>query len=212
VWFLLFYVQVERGFDSIVLGLVLGLGVLTMPITVKTMHRFGKRNSFIGTMAFFIFVLIFLSFTPQGGQYFVLAVAIFAGLGLGAANVIPWAMVADVIEEDELKTGKRREGSFSGYLVFFRKLGTAFAIFFVTWILAISGFIEGTTGSQFIQQPESALFALRFLVGIFPAFMLIIAITIAWRYPLSRERHEEIRRELAIRRARQAESTLNAGE
>ena len=203
VWFLIFYVRVEPGFDSIILAIVLGLAFVTMPLTVRLMHRFGKRHTYIGSMSLFAVMLFFISQAPQGDKRFILIAALFAGLGYGAANVVPWALVADVVEEDELKTGKRREGVFAGYLVFFRKLATAFAIFFVTRILAISGFKGGTTGGQFIEQPESALNALRFLVGIAPALMLGLAIVIAWRYPLSRKAHEEIRRQLKVKREKQ---------
>ena len=113
-------------------------------------------------------------------------------------------MVADVVEEDELKSGKRREGIYSGYLVFFRKLATAITIFGVTWILSLTGFIESTTGTvRDIEQPESALLALRIMVGIVPAIMLIVAIIATTRYPLDRERHEDIRRQLEKRRAKQ---------
>lgn len=206
IWFLVFYVRVERGFDSLVLAVVLGLAFVTMPLTVKLMHHFGKRKTFIGAMSFYAVVLLILSQVPPGGQVFVLIAGLFAGFGYGATNVIPWAMVADVVEVDELKTGKRREGVYAGYLVFFRKLATAITIFVVTRVLAATGFRGGTTGSLvLVDQPESALQALRFLVGILPALMLVLAILAAWRYPLDRSTHEELRRQLARQRARTAE-------
>jgi GPH family glycoside/pentoside/hexuronide:cation symporter len=200
VWFLVFYVQVEKGFDNIILGTVLGLAFLTMPLTVRLMRHFGKRNIFIASMAIFGVVLIIISQVPPGGQYYVLAAAAVAGLGYGAANVVPWAIVADVVEADELKTGKRREGVYAGYLVFFRKLATAFSVFLATKVLDLAGFQEGTTGSQFIEQPESALLALRLLVGFVPAIMLALAIFFAWQYPLDRDTHQEIRRQLLEQR------------
>jgi GPH family glycoside/pentoside/hexuronide:cation symporter len=200
VWFLIFYVRVDTGFDNIILGTVLGLAFLTMPLTVRLMRHFGKRNIFIASMVLFGIVLIIISQVPPGGQYYVLAAAAVAGLGYGAANVVPWAIVADVVEADELKTGKRREGIYAGYLVFFRKLATAFSVFIATRILDLAGFQEGTTGSQFIQQPESALFALRLLVGFIPPVMLAGAIFFAWRYPLDRDTHQELRRQLLEKR------------
>jgi GPH family glycoside/pentoside/hexuronide:cation symporter len=206
VWFLVFYVGAERGFDSLVLGLVLGVAFLTMPLTVKLMRRFGKREAYMGTMAIYAVVLIIMSQVPPGGQYYVLVAGLFAGLGHGAINVIPWAMVADVVDEDELMTGKRREGIYSGYMVFLRKLATTLAILVVTQVLAASGFTGGTTGGlEEISQPESALTALRVLVGIVPAFMLILSIFVAWRYPLSREAHQALMSRLEEKRREAAE-------
>ncbi|MCI0580196.1 MAG: glycoside-pentoside-hexuronide (GPH):cation symporter [Chloroflexi bacterium] len=212
VWFLHFYVRVEPGFDSKVLAVVLGLAFVTMPLTVQAMRHYGKRNTYIGAMGFLAVVMLIISQTPPGGQNFILWAAPLAGLGYGAANVIPWAIVADVVEEDELRTGKRREGVYAGYLVFFRKLATAGSIFVVTTVLAAAGFQEGTTGSQFIEQPAGALAALRFFVGVAPAGMLVLSIAAAWRYPLNREAHEEIRRQLARRKAVREGGSGRGGE
>jgi GPH family glycoside/pentoside/hexuronide:cation symporter len=157
-------------------------------------------------MILYAFVLLIITQVPPGGQNYILVAAVFAGFGFGATNVIPWAMVADVVEEDELRTGKRREGIYAGYLVFFRKLASAVTIFIVTWVLSLVGFQSGTTGSLvLVEQPESALLALRILVGVVPAIMLVLAIATALRYPLDKATHERIRRELARRRAATAE-------
>ncbi len=199
--FMIDYVRVDPGFDNLILALVLGLAFATMPLVVKMMRRFGKRKTYMGSMGFMAVVMIIISQVPPGGQNWLIVAALFAGLGYGAANAIPWAIVADVIEEDELKTGKRREGIYYGYLVFFRKFASAFAIFVVGQVLELTGFVSSTTGSVYVEQPESALLALRFFVGVLPAIMLVISSFIAWRYPLDRERYEEIRKELEVVRA-----------
>ncbi|MGB3716743.1 MAG: MFS transporter [Candidatus Promineifilaceae bacterium] len=212
VWFLIFYIGADSAFVSLVVGLVLGVAFITMPVTVKLMHRYGKKNSFIAAMSVYAIVLFFISQAPRGGFTHVLIAALFAGFGYGATNVIPWAMVADVVEIDELKSGKRREGIYSGYLVFFRKLATALAIFGVTRILTMTDFVESTTGSlQYVEQPDSALQALRLLVGVVPAAMLVVAIIAASRYPLDRETHMNIRRQLEMRRAKQFASEQHSG-
>lgn len=198
--FLIDYVRVDPGVDNLILGIVLGLAFLTMPLVVKLMRRYGKRNTYMGSMLLMAVVLLIMSQVPPGGQNLVIVAAIFAGMGFGAANAVPWAIVADVVEADELKTGKRREGIYAGYLVFFRKLASAFAIFIVGQVLSASGFISGTTGSSYIPQPESALWALRFFVGVVPAFMLVLSVLVAWRYPLDRQQYEQIRQQLSHQR------------
>lgn len=199
--FLIDYVRVKPGFDNLLLAIVLGIAFLSMPIVVQLMRRFGKRNTYIGSMLLMAVVLLIISQVPPGGQNMMLAAAVFAGLGFGAAQAVPWAIVADVVEADELKTGKRREGVYYGYLVFFRKLVSAVAIFIVGQVLALTGFISSTTGSVYIAQPAGALWALRIFVGVIPAVMLIFAVMAAWRYPLDKESYQEIQRQLARRRA-----------
>jgi GPH family glycoside/pentoside/hexuronide:cation symporter len=200
VRFLIDYVRVSPGFDSLLLAVVLGLAFLTMPLTVRLMRRYGKRRTYIGSMGSLAIVLLIMSQVPPGGQMLVLVAGIFAGLGYGAANAVPWAIVADVIEVDELRTGTRREGVYYGYLVFFRKLASALATFAVGQVLEATGYISSQQGSAFVQQPEAALLAMRFFVGVVPAVMLFLAIVAAWRYPLDRETYNRIREELAARR------------
>jgi GPH family glycoside/pentoside/hexuronide:cation symporter len=54
--------------------------------------------------------------------------AALSGSGIAAAYLLPWAMIPDISETDELKTGERREGSFYAFASFFQKLGTGVAI------------------------------------------------------------------------------------
>ena len=90
-------------------------------------------------------------------------------------------MVADVVDVDELSSGQRREGIYTGYLVFLRKLAAALAIFTLTQVLAVTGFQGGRSGGLIvIDQPESALNALRILVGVVPAILLFLSILVAW--------------------------------
>ncbi|MDX1662785.1 MAG: glycoside-pentoside-hexuronide (GPH):cation symporter [Candidatus Promineifilaceae bacterium] len=201
VWvrFLIDYIRVTPGFDNLLLAAVLGVAVLTMPLSVFLMRRFGKRRAYIGSMIMLSLALFIISQVPPGGQNLVLLAAFVAGPGFGAAQAVPWAIVADVIESDELQTGKRREGVFYGYLAFFRKLASALAIFAVGQLLSLAGFITTTQGSVFIDQPQSAVLAMRFIVGILPGIMLSLAMIAAWRYPLDRETFNDIRRQLALR-------------
>ena len=50
--FLVDYVRVEPGFDNVLLATVLGLALITMPITVALMRRLGKRRAYMVSMAF----------------------------------------------------------------------------------------------------------------------------------------------------------------
>ncbi len=198
VWFLIYYMQLNPPFDSLVLALVLGVAFLSMPLTVRLMQRHGKGRTYIGMMIFWAAVMMVISLVPPGNVGLVMGLAALAGLGYGAANAIPWAIVADVIEEDEWNTGKRREGVYAGFLVTFRKLATAFAVgFLVPQVLKATGFLEGATTSQ----PESAVLALRVFMGLVPSLLLILSMVAARRYPLDRAAHAELRRKLEARRA-----------
>jgi GPH family glycoside/pentoside/hexuronide:cation symporter len=139
--------------------------------------------------------MLTLGFLPQQTILPTYILAATAGLGIAAAHVVPWSIIPDVIDADELATGHRREGTYYGFLVFLQKTGTAFTLALVQWVLHFSGYNPGGI------QPESALFSIRMLIGPFPAVLLVISLFLAWRYPLSRSRHSAMRTELAEKRS-----------
>lgn len=209
VRYLIDYIRVPPGFDNLVLVTVIGTAIISTPFVVRLMRWTDKRTAYLISISFMVVVLIVGSMLPQGASNLILIGAVLTGIGYGAISVIPWAIVADVVEIDELATGERREGLYAGYLVFLRKLGSAFAIFATGQLLHLTGFISSNTGSAYIEQPESALNAMRFLVTVIPAIALTIALILAWRYPLDRQSYEEVRQELEARRAEQTILTLS---
>ena len=134
-------------------------------------------------------------FSIQPGQVnLILFLAVLAGISVSAAHVLPDAIFPDVIEWDELRTGRRQEGIYYGIKNFIRKLTGAVAIFIALQVLGWFGYQTPTEGVTQFSQPESALMAIRILIGPFGALLLLSAILMAWFYPLTRERHDRIRR------------------
>jgi GPH family glycoside/pentoside/hexuronide:cation symporter len=200
VRYLIDYVRMPLGFDNLVVAMVLASALVCLPIVVWLMRRTDKRTAYLISIGFLVGVLVIGSVVPPGNPTPILIGAVLAGFGFAALSTIPWAIVADVVEADELKHGERREGLFAGYLVFLRKMASAFAIFAVGQLLAATGFISSTSGSVYIEQPAAALSAMRFLVTVVPAVALTLALILAWRFPISREAYEAIQAQLAQRR------------
>jgi GPH family glycoside/pentoside/hexuronide:cation symporter len=203
VRYLIDYVQVRPGFDNLVLATVLTASLLSIPLVLALMRRTDKRTAYLISISFMVVVLVAGAFLPPGGQNLIFVGAVLAGIGFAAMSIIPWAIVADVVDVDELQTGERREGLYTGYLVFLRKFATGVLVFGVGHLLAAAGYVSTNTGSLFIAQPQTALNAMRFLVTVIPAIALTLSLLLAWRFPLDRETHDAIRRELEERRALQ---------
>jgi glycoside/pentoside/hexuronide:cation symporter, GPH family len=70
----------------------------------------------------------------------------------------------------------------------------------VGWVLQQSGFIETVAGQPAPVQPESALWAIRWMVGPVPLVVLLLGLVLAYFYPISREVHAEILLKLAERK------------
>lgn len=196
VFFVLFAVGFEEGSGtgSIVLGVVLLAAIVFMPIVVRLSRKYGKKRTYIGAMLGWVVTMLAISLVPHGtGLTPLLIMAAIAGIGYSAANAIPWAIVADVVEEDEWNTGQRREGIYAGYLVFFRKLTAGLAVAAASWTLGVLGF-DGE-----VKSPESIL-ALRVFIGAVPAVLLACSMWAASKYPLTKEKHAELVRQLEERR------------
>ncbi|QHV00187.1 MFS transporter [Synechocystis sp. CACIAM 05] len=136
----------------------------------------------------------------QPGQVALLyTLAIFAGVGVSVAYLIPWSMIPDVVDLDELNTGKRREGVFYAFMVLLQKVGLALGLFLVGLTLEASGFIARIPGEPIPVQPDSALWAIRFAVAPLPAFFLLGGLILAIFYPITRAVHTDIRQQLQAR-------------
>jgi Na+/melibiose symporter-like transporter len=120
------------------------------------------------------------------------------GIGFAVVDVMPWSMLGEVIDEDDLATGERREGLYNGMFAFLRKLGGALGVFLVMGALDLLGYEKGP------EQTETARQAIRWMTAFAPLPFLAVGVWLARGYPLTRERHREIRDELARRAQRGA--------
>jgi GPH family glycoside/pentoside/hexuronide:cation symporter len=118
-----------------------------------------------------------------------------SGIGFGATIAIPSAMQADVIDYDELVTGKRREGHYIGLWSISKKLAAALGVGAALSILGVAGYEPKTV------QPDSVVWTLRTLYALIPSVCNVAALVIAFFYPISSTIHAEIRRSVAERHA-----------
>jgi GPH family glycoside/pentoside/hexuronide:cation symporter len=157
-------------------------------------RRVGKNRAFQVCVLWTIVVLSMVPFlqSDMPRQFFYLFI-IFAGFGAGG-YVLPLSIAADVIDYDELHSGQRREGAFFGLWTLTIKLVAAAAIAFVGVALDLIGYVPN--------QPHSAttLWGLKLLYGPIPALLFLVSLLIFLRFPLTRESHAEIQRQLQARR------------
>jgi GPH family glycoside/pentoside/hexuronide:cation symporter len=198
VYYASYYLGVPEQANYFVL-VAQGCAILFIPLWVWVARRLDKRRAFILGIASWIFVLMGLFALQPGQQAFAYLLAALAGSGIATTYVIPWSMVPDIIEFDQVSTGQRREGSYYAFASFFQKLATGAAIWGLGQVLALTGYITPSPGAEPPLQPHEAVQAIRFFMGPVPLVLLSLAILFAWRYPISRERHRALRDELAAR-------------
>lgn len=176
---------------------VQGSSLIWLLIWTRVSQRVGKKGVYYRGMIFWIAVLLGLyAVQPDWPSWIVLALGALAGVGVATAYLVPWAMLPDVIELDELETGQRREGIYYGFFVLLQKIGLALGLFAVGQMLEITGY-----NSQLAVQPSSTLLAIRLLIGPIPALILIASVVLVYRFPITKAQHEQTLAELARRRA-----------
>ncbi len=178
-----------------------GSAILFIPLIVKISQRFDKRRAFMVGSISWVVVLLGISALPSDQLVLAYVLAALAGLGIATAYVVPWSMVPDVVEYDEVRSGQRREGSYYAFASFFQKLATAAALWGMGQALAFTGYITPPLSGPLPVQPQEAVTAIRIFIGPIPAVLLFLAVLFAWKYPITRESHQATLQELAEREA-----------
>ncbi len=151
-----YFVVFALGGTTLAVSNLAGLTYAVQTVAVLLAINFALRASpalayRIAGVSFAIGVLIFLGlwWSGHGASGWIFAIpVVFAGLGRGALNYIPWATYNFMADVDEIVTGRRREGAFAGVMTFVRKMSQAIALIAVGQILQLSGFVAGATSQS----------------------------------------------------------------
>ncbi len=197
IYFANYYLRVPDQANYFVL-VAQGSAIVFIPVIVRVATRLDKRRAFvIGTVTWIVVLLGISAVRPdQVGLAYLLAA--LSGFGIATAYVVPWSMIPDVIENDQIRTGQRREGSFYAFASFFQKLATGAALWMMAQAFALTGYITPGTAGGLPEQPARAINAIRIFIGPVPAVLLVLAVIFAWRYPITRESHQATLEELSI--------------
>ena len=174
--------------QSVSTVLMMGSMLLSAALVRPLAARFGKAeiaaasNLFAGVVSLITYVL-----RPASVWAFV-GLQSLGWLGLGMFTMVSWALITDVIDQSEIVTGAREDGSIYAMYSFARKLGQAAAAGVSGWLLTAIGYVPGSASGQ-TPQVLGGIFAIATLV---PAvgFALLAAI-LWWWYPLRKHRVEE---------------------
>jgi GPH family glycoside/pentoside/hexuronide:cation symporter len=196
LYFIKYCVLREKQSD-LIMGTIFVTAIIALPLWNWIARRWNKRLAYITGIAFWAIVqMIIITLGPSTPLAVLLALCALAGIGVAAAHVIPWSILPDAIEWDEWKTGKRHEGMFYSIVTLSHKVAASIAIPLVLLLLDAFNYEANVT----IQQPRAEL-AIRLITGPIPAVLLCLGILCAVFYPLTRERYDQIVRELEKRRA-----------
>jgi glycoside/pentoside/hexuronide:cation symporter, GPH family len=149
-----FFVKVSMGLDefytTVFLGAMTVLSACFYPVVSKLVVKFGKRKlvcaGFLGLALAYV-VTALIGVIPLPGMVFGILIVIIAAFPMSLLGIIPQSIVADVAEEDSIKTGEKREGMFFAARTFAMKLGQSVAMLAFT-SLAIIGSSQDLTSND----------------------------------------------------------------
>jgi len=181
-------------FPPIMVSFTLGT-VIAMPAWLRLSR--GRDKVTIYGYACFAWIATFVGlFVLQPGWPLgaMVLIALLSGAGYSAVDMMPWSMVADMADEDEMESGQRREGIFVGFFTFLRKLAGASSVAIAFLVLDLVGFRPGEGNDQ------EVLWTIRVLTTCLPVVFILASIAASRRYTLGAAEHAEIMTELEGRR------------
>jgi GPH family glycoside/pentoside/hexuronide:cation symporter len=172
---------------GIYLLIYLGFGMLFVPFWMGVARRVGKLRTLIVTSSIGITGSVFYFFAGPGDMFFAGCVFFMTGtVSMSQSFLIP-SMGADVIDYDELRTGKRREAQYMAFWALIPKFVAIPGSSVPLAVLAAVGYVPNQV------QTDEVMFWIRFMYSIFPAAFYLTALLIVSRYPISERIHQEIR-------------------
>ncbi|MEI2583268.1 MFS transporter [Scytonema sp. PRP1] len=191
-YFVTSWMRLPQWHISLVLLAVQGTAMSMLFVWSAISRRYGKQAVYFMGMSVWMIAQSGLFFVQPGQVVLMYVLAVLAGFGVSTAYLVPWSMLPDVIELDELNTGQRREGIFYSFIVFVQKICLGIAVNVVLQRLGIAGYIKPTNEIPLPIQPDSVLQVIRFSIGPIPAIALICGLVLTYFYPLTREMHAQI--------------------
>jgi GPH family glycoside/pentoside/hexuronide:cation symporter len=171
---------------AIFLAVYFGSGFLFLPVWIWLARRFEKKPVWLTSFIPSITGSGSLFFMGPGDIWPTFFILIWAGSAFGAGLFLGPAMQADVIDYDELYTGKRREAQYGALWSIMQKFVIIPSMSIPLAILATVGYLPN------VPQTEEVQLTIRAIFGLGPASTASIALLIGLLYPISRRVHQQI--------------------
>lgn len=182
---------------SIMAAMQLPVMLVLAMCSTKLATKFGKKECGVAGMLFSAGVYIAIGFWGITDVKLYLVMVFIGMLGMYFFMMQCYALVGDVIDDMEVKTGKRDDGTIYGMYSFSRKIGQAIAGGLSGWALGWIGYQE-----KAVEQTAEVAKGIYNLSTFFPGVVyLVCALVLAFVYPLNKKKTTENVAELESRRA-----------
>jgi GPH family glycoside/pentoside/hexuronide:cation symporter len=163
---------------------------LGVPLWLRLSYRVGKHRAVAASAMLGILAFLYTLVMPSGDFLWAALFYLLNGIGFGAAPFLDRAMLADVVDLDQTRSGEQRTGFFFALMSMTNKIGYALPVGLLFPTLALAGFDPngGNSGSALVWL--GALF-----VGV-PILCKLAIIALTWNFPVTRAMQEALRAKL----------------
>ena len=159
------------------------------PFEISRLLAFLPADAYASSVAYFEGI-------PTGKFLFFIVVMCLKGASIGALTALPYAMAADVVDVDSMRTGKSQGGAYFSIWLMARKLAYALGLLVGTNLVVLFGF-DSLADPMSNTNTMFALLMLAVTYSVIPAVFKFVAMPLLWNYPLTEDRVREIQRDLA---------------
>lgn len=175
------------GWLAIYLAAYFGAGFVFLPVWLWAARRFGKKATWLASFGFGITGGAGMFFLGEGDVIATLLLIIWSGSAFGAGLFIGPSIQADVIDYDELHTGKRREAQYGAFWAMLPKFVAIPSAAIPIAVIASLGYRPN------VEQTPEVVLAIKAIFALTPALFSALAFIVALRFPIDEAVHAKIR-------------------
>lgn len=171
--------------NTYLLGAIFVVALAVVYVWGKVLQRLGARKTVLISIT--IYAMALAPFAWVNSLFGAVLTAACIGIGLAGLLVLLDVLLSEVIDEDEKKTGERREGMYFGMNGFIVRWGVSLQAAVLGAILEFSSY-----DAELSSQPPEALLSIRFMLSALPIVVLIIALALFYFYPIGKNNSSRI--------------------
>lgn len=190
-----FFVQhvMEEPFDRYAMFVLVYYlsSTAAIPIWLRISYKLGKHRTVVLGLIWLSIWSAPIPLLEPGDFTLFFVLMILKGSSIGALVFLPASMAADIVDIDTLESGEQRTGLYFSLWGMVNKAATAFGVLISTSLVGWFGFDPSIDTNT-----ETAKLSVAFLYSLIPAAIALVALPLLWRYPLTEERQNELRKRI----------------
>lgn len=174
-----YVLKLDGGQTTFVTSSLIVAAVISMIFWQWVFRKIGSRNAMI--LSFGLAAMLALPFLVVDTLVATILSLGILGMAVGGAFLGPDLLFAELIDEDYVRTGARREGVYRGVLGFIYRFPPALAGLTIGELLASAGY---NADLEVAQQPDKVEAVIRYFTAIGPLVAVIFGLLLMLIYPL----------------------------